>query len=75
MDALMATRAGVFSEVFVVGVGVGVDGKIATTIVSKIGIGIHQQHDQDVAVPGAHVDSTGSGHDRIVRLRDLQAEM
>lgn len=75
MDAPMSTRAGVFSEVFVVGVGVGVDGKIATTIVSKIGIGIRQQHDQDVAVPEAHVDSTGSAHDSIVRLRDLQAEM
>lgn len=74
MDSMIPTHAGDSSVVFVVVVGVGVDGMTVTTIVSKIGIGI--LHGQEIAVPKAHADSMGSGHDRIVRLRELQqAEM
>lgn len=76
MDITISIRAEVLSVGFVVGVGVGVDGMIVTMIVSKRGIGMLHHHDRDVAAPEAHVDLTGSGHDRIVRLRDLQqAEM
>lgn len=75
MDSTIPTHAGDSSVVFVVVVVVGVDGMTVTTIVSKIGIGI-LLHVQEIAVPEAHADSTGSGHGRIVRLRDLrQAEM
>lgn len=71
MDSTIPTHAGDSSVVFVVVVGVGVDGMTVTTIVSKIGIGI-LLHGQELAVPEARADSMGSGHDRIVRLRDLQ---
>lgn len=75
MDSMIPTHVGDSSVVFVVVVGVGVDGMTVTTIVSKIGIGI-LLHGQEIAVPEAHADSMGSGHDRIVRLRELQqAEM
>lgn len=73
MDSMIPTHVGDSSVVFVV--VVGVDGMTVTTIVSKIGIGI-LLHGQEIAVPEAHADSMGSGHDRIVRLRELQqAEM
>lgn len=72
MDFMILTHAGDPSVVFVVVVGAGVDGMIVTMIVSKIEIGI-LHHGQEVAVPEAHAGSMGSrGHDRIVRLRDLQ---
>lgn len=75
MDSMILTHAGGSSVVFVVVVVVGVDGMTVITIVSKIGIGI-LLHGQETAVPEAHADSMGSGHDRIVRLRELQqAEM
>lgn len=75
MDSTTPTHAGDSSVVFVVVVVAGVDGMTATTIVSKIGIGI-LLHGQEIAVLEAHADSVGSGHDLIVRLKDLQqAEM
>jgi len=73
MDIRISTHAGDFGVVSVV--GAGVDGTSATMIVSKIRIGM-LHHDQDIAVPEAHAESTGTGHDRIVHLKDLrQAEM
>jgi protein NRD1 len=58
MDFTIPTHAGDSSVVFVVGVGVEVDGMTATTIVSKIGIGM--LHGQEIAVPEAHADLVGS---------------
>lgn len=70
MDITILTRVGLLGVVFVVVVGVGVDGMVMTMIASKIGIGI-LHHAKDVAVPEARKDSMDIGHDRIVRLKDL----